>query len=71
MLAKCPKNRELLKCVVEKLTRIEELSREQRTARTSEDRERAAQLDRELEVVVGEKERSVGAWQEHVREHGC
>ncbi len=71
MVGRCAKNRELLKCVVEKLTEIEELTRAQRAARTNGDQDLARELDKKLDLAFGEKERSVGAWQEHQREHGC
>jgi hypothetical protein len=28
-------------------------------------------LDKQLELLVGEKERAVGALRQHVRDHGC
>ena len=28
-------------------------------------------LDKELELTVGEKERTIGALRQHIREHGC
>ncbi len=68
---RCPRNRDLLKQVVAKLDEITRLSKEQAQARLDEEPERAAELDRELDLVYGEKERAVGAWQGHVREHGC
>ena len=67
----CSRNRELVKDVVAKLADIARLSQDQAEARNSDDNERAEDLDRQLELVFGEKERCVGAWQEHVREHGC
>ena len=70
-LSSCSKNRELLNVVVRKLDQLANLSNEQKAARESGDPGRAMDLDRELDLVFGEKERSVGAWQEHTREHGC
>ena len=71
MLSKCDKNRDLLKDVVAKLTNLEQLSKAQVEARNNGDPALAMELDEKLDLVFGEKERSVGAWQEHVREHGC
>lgn len=71
MLSQCGKNRELLKIVVGHLDDITRLSKEQAEARNNGDPDRATDLDTELDRVYAEKERSVGAWQEHVREHGC
>ena len=28
-------------------------------------------MDRELELTVGEKERTIGAVRQHIQEHGC
>lgn len=70
-LAPCKKNRELLQAVVEKLTEISNISAEQAEARKSDKPELAAELDKRLEFLYGEKERAVGSWEEHVREHGC
>lgn len=70
-LSSCPKNLELLKIVVANLTKLSELSTAQAEARENGDVESATELDKQLDRLHGEKERSVGAWQEHVREHGC
>ena len=67
----CPTNRELLKTVVANLDEITRLSKAQAEARTQGDQERATQLDDQLDMKYAQKERSVGAWQQHVREHGC
>jgi len=48
-----------------------QLSMQQKAARQSGDTGRATELDKELDLMFGEKERRVGAWQEHTREHGC
>ena len=70
-LSPCPQNRELLKAIVPKLTEISDSSTEQAEARKNGDPQLATALDTRLELLYGEKERAVGAWQEHVREHGC
>ena len=67
----CPKNHELLKNVVAKLDEITDLSRAQAEARKNSDIDEATKLDERLDLVYAEKERRVGAWQQHVREHGC
>lgn len=67
----CNTNRELLKAVVANLDEITKLSKAQAEARTKGDDALATQLDEQLDVRYAEKERSVGAWQQHVREHGC
>jgi hypothetical protein len=67
----CQRNRELLGAVVKALERLATLSTEQKMARESGDTGRATDLDTELDLLFGEKERTIGAWQEHTREHGC
>jgi len=70
-LSACAKNRELLSQVVQKLDEITDLSRKQAEARNNGEPDRATELDQRLDLIFAQKERSVGAWQEHVREHGC
>ena len=57
--------------VVEKLTEISNISAEQAGARKSGNLELAIELDRRLDLLYGEKERAVGSWDKHVREHEC
>jgi hypothetical protein len=70
-LSSCERNRELVKAVAENLSRLAGLSQRQIEARNNGDVALATELDCKLDLAFGEKERSVGAWQEHVREHGC
>lgn len=67
----CSTNRELLKAVVANLDEITTLSKAQSEARTRGDEQLATRLDEQLDIMYAQKERSVGAWQQHVREHGC
>ena len=67
----CNTNRELLKAVVANLDEITSLAKAQSEARTRGDEELATRLDERLDEMYAQKERSVGAWQQHVREHGC
>jgi len=69
--SRCDHNRELLFDVVKKLEVLATLSNLQKSARQNGEVERATELDKQLDLAFGEKERSVGAWQEHTREHGC
>jgi len=50
---------------------LAQLSNEQKFAREGGDPARATELDKELDLMFGEKERTIGAWQQHTREHGC
>jgi len=67
----CEKSRELVRLVVQHLDELAKLTAEQRAARLDGSVELAAHLDAQLDLKFGEKERSVGAWQQHAREHGC
>lgn len=60
-----------MEAVIGKLAPIVDLSRAQAEARKKGERERAAELDKQLDLVFAEKERSVGAWQGHTAEHRC
>lgn len=53
------------------LQRVSELTTEQLDAFQSNDQARFVTLDHELETAIGEKERTIGAMRQHVREHGC
>ena len=70
-LSACARNLELLQEVVSKLDEITKLSQEQADARKNGDPSRATELDSKLDLIYAQKERSVGAWQQHVRDHGC
>lgn len=59
---------EELKIVLQQLV---DLTRRQRDAFLANDETEFMRLDRELELTIGVKERSVGALQQHEAEHGC
>jgi len=67
----CAKNQELRDAVNGKLTDMVNLAQAQAEARRKDDRERAIELDKQLDLAYGEKERAVGAWKEHTVEHAC
>jgi hypothetical protein len=54
--------------VLEKLVRLTNAQLEVFQARNHAEFMR---LDRELELTVGEKERTIGAVRQHIQEHGC
>jgi hypothetical protein len=67
----CTEATKLLNEIISELSRIVDLSRSQADARRAEKRDLATELDRQLEEALGKKERAIGAWQQHVKEHGC
>jgi hypothetical protein len=53
------------------LQALTDLTRAMLDAFHAPDRDRFKQLDRELEMMVGRKERTIGALRQHVKEHKC
>ena len=53
------------------LVHLSELARAEVEAIKSESEKTWLEIDRQIENVVGEKERSLGALNQHRTEHGC
>lgn len=51
--------------------RISELTRSIADALTNGDEDSASELDKQVDLEFGRKERAMGALHEHRREHGC
>jgi hypothetical protein len=68
---KCEKYNELAQKVESVLQRLVDITEAQREAFVEQNHSRFAHLDRELELTVGEKERVIGAFREHQKEHEC
>jgi hypothetical protein len=71
MANKCAEYANLQHEVQLTLQTLSDLTRALLDAFHSCERDRFAQLDRELEVIVGRKERTMGALRQHVKEHKC
>ena len=68
---RCPQHHNLDNEVQTVLQKLVELTGAQLKAfREQNDRE-FMRLDKELENAMGEKERAIGALQQHMEEHGC
>lgn len=67
----CSQQNELSGHAIEVLGQIARISQEQIQALRSNDQAAMMRLDRQLELLFGEKERAFGALAEHRREHGC
>jgi hypothetical protein len=67
----CPKLQELIDEAQSHLIRLSELARMQADALASGSENLVMELDKQVENELGAKERSLGALQEHRREHGC
>lgn len=57
--------------VQQHLVHLAELARAEAEAITSKSDNTWLAIDREIENVVGEKERALGAFKQHQTEHGC
>jgi hypothetical protein len=68
---KCEKYNELAGKVEAVLQRLVDLTEAQLEAFNEKDHAKFSKLDKELELTVGEKERVIGAFREHQKEHGC
>lgn len=69
MSQSCVRCKELSTIVDEILEKLVQLTKDQLTAFRERDQPAFTRLDKELELVVGQKERSIGAFREHRREH--
>ncbi len=67
----CPIRRELADTAADILERIIETNKAQIEALRNADFATLIRYDRELENLVGEKERAYGALRQHAQEHGC
>ncbi|HWD00395.1 MAG TPA: hypothetical protein VG456_26745 [Candidatus Sulfopaludibacter sp.] len=67
----CARQQELIEEARMHLLRISELTRIIAAAVDEGDDTRLDQLDKEVEMELGYKERAMGALYEHRREHGC
>jgi hypothetical protein len=67
----CPRQQELIEKVQRHLLNISELARRIAEALANRNENTAAELDKQVDLELGLKERGMGALQEHRKEHGC
>jgi hypothetical protein len=67
----CLRQQELIADVQGHLIRLSELARFTSAAVAAGNENTVAELDRQFEEEVGEKERAMGALREHRKMHGC
>jgi hypothetical protein len=67
----CTVQQELIEDVQNHLIRISELTRAVAAALKSKNENLAAQLDKEVDLELGRKERGMGALHQHRKDHGC
>ena len=70
-LSPCPRQQELMEDVQRHLIRISELTRSIAEALANGNESFAAELDKEVDLELGRKERAMGALHQHRKEHGC
>ena len=70
-LTECATRDNLRNRAAHALGMIVKLGNEQLDCLHRNDQKRLLEIDQELEIAFGEKERALGAWREHREEHGC
>ena len=70
-MVRCEHNEQLSKEAEAILAKVASLTKAQLAAFLDNDQAQLMQLDKELELAVGAKERCLGALREHQREHNC
>jgi hypothetical protein len=68
---KCAGRVELETRIKDLLRNLAALAAQEADLVSSEDEPRMDAVDQEIETVLGEKERSIGALKQHRSEHGC
>ncbi len=53
------------------LVSLADLANEERRAIEDGNRARADALDKLIETTIGDKERAIGAYRQHIDDHGC
>jgi hypothetical protein len=67
----CLRQQELIDEVRRRLTKLAELAHAESEALAGRHHNLWKEIDQQIELEIGEKERSIGALNEHRREHGC
>jgi hypothetical protein len=67
----CIKKQELLAAVEAQLEIIAELARAEVVAIKGDTDNAWAEIDNQIELAIGKKERAIGGLREHRKEHGC
>jgi hypothetical protein len=70
-VANCPEYDRLAAAVDQILKNLSEKTSVHLELFRSKQHEKFMRLDKELELLVGEKERSIGSLRQHAKEHGC
>jgi hypothetical protein len=67
----CPSQQKLMAEVQDHLMQISQLTRAVAEALANGNENFAAELDKQVDLELGKKERAMGALHQHRKEHGC
>jgi hypothetical protein len=67
----CSEQQRLISQVQEHLINLADLARAEVDAMRDESENTWLEIDRQIELAIGEKERALGALKQHRHEHGC
>ena len=67
----CPDQQKLMADVQDHLMQISQLTRAVAEALANGNENFAAELDKQVDLELGKKERAMGALHQHRKEHGC
>jgi hypothetical protein len=67
----CPRQQELIEEVQRHLARLAQLAHSESDALRKRHHNLWKEIDQQIEMEIGEKERCIGALNEHRAEHGC
>ena len=70
-LRECPRKIELLNEAQAILQKLAAFSHAEQSALESGDKALILEIDKHIEHTLGEKERAIGAYHNHMKEHGC
>lgn len=67
----CAELEDLMARVQATLASLADLANEEREAIRSASHDRADAIDKLIETTIGDKERAIGAYKQHLKDHGC
>jgi hypothetical protein len=71
VMTRCEERERLRELAMNTLSQIISVTQKLLEANRSNERNTVAHLDKELEHLIGEKERAFGALNQHSKDHGC
>jgi hypothetical protein len=71
MNGRCVERDKLMDRVQATLASLADLANEEKVAMRSGNHDRADAVDKLIETTIGDKERAIGAYRQHLNDHGC